>query len=136
EKNIAGICREVLGYAEIDVNDNFFELGADSILLMRIHSELDSHYPGALTVADMFEHSSISKLAEYLIKLDTSQSPQETFIKQEERPVDSHVATDGDVAIIGMSLRLPMADTSDDYWRAIQTGLDHGSGFPEARRKD
>lgn len=129
EKRIASVCKEVLGYDEIDIYDNFFELGADSILLMRIHSELDKSYPNQLTVADMFEHSTISKLANYIISKSSAAPTKEGRPQREKN-------TDEEIAIIGMSFRLPMAESSEQFWEAIQSGLDLGGGVPDSRKKD
>ncbi|ANY69432.1 hypothetical protein BBD42_25315 [Paenibacillus sp. BIHB 4019] len=131
EKTIAAVCQNALGYAEIDINDNFFELGADSILLMRIHAELDKRYTGLLSVADMFEHSTISKLAEYIVEQDTESSmPQQTIAAREA------LSTDSDIAVIGMSFQFPKASTNEEFWGALQAGVDNGSGYPDVRRKD
>ncbi|WP_341282701.1 SDR family NAD(P)-dependent oxidoreductase [Paenibacillus sp. FSL H8-0537] len=131
EKTIAAVCQNALGYAEIDINDNFFELGADSILLMRIHAELDKRYTGLLTVADMFEHTTISKLAEYIVEQDAESSmPQQTIAAREA------LSTDSDIAVIGMSFQFPKASTNEEFWGALQAGVDNGSGYPDVRRKD
>nr|WP_269846598.1 SDR family NAD(P)-dependent oxidoreductase [Paenibacillus roseus] len=130
EKALAAVCKEVLGYSEIDVYDNFFELGADSILLMRIHMELEKRYPGVLSIADMFEYSTISKLAEYIVQQDTSSSgPTQTITARE-------LSTDRDIAIIGVSLQFPKAGTAEEFWSALQAGVDQGSGYPDARKRD
>ncbi|MFC4306452.1 acyl carrier protein, partial [Cohnella boryungensis] len=42
---------------------NFFELGGNSLLLLRMHRELEKQYPGALSVADLFAYPTVSKLA-------------------------------------------------------------------------
>lgn len=66
ERKIAQICQDTLGFAEINVYDSFFELGADSILLKKMHGQLDKEFPGRIAVADIFEHSTIMKLAAYI----------------------------------------------------------------------
>ncbi|MFF2175852.1 SDR family NAD(P)-dependent oxidoreductase [Lysinibacillus sp. NPDC058147] len=71
EVTLANLCKEVLGFEEIDIYDSFFELGADSILLKRMYSRLEEIYPGKLLIADLFEYSSISRLAEYIAGKET-----------------------------------------------------------------
>ncbi len=137
EKEIADVCKDVLGYAELDIHDNFFEMGADSILLMRIHSELDKRHSGVLSVADLFEHSSISKLAAYLLhKEGRVPAAGEAVPRQATATAKAAATENNEVAIIGLSFRLPMTETLQDYWNAIETGLDHGSSIPESRRRD
>nr|WP_285891135.1 SDR family NAD(P)-dependent oxidoreductase [Paenibacillus pasadenensis] len=131
EKAIAAVCRDVLGYSEIDVYDNFFELGADSILLMRIHMDLEKRFPGVLSVADMFEYSTIAKLAEYIVEQDAeSAAPTETIAARETLNADS------EIAIIGVSFRFPKAETTEEFWSALQAGVDLGSGYPDSRKSD
>lgn len=66
ERQIAEVLGAVLGYEEIHLHDNFFELGADSVLLKRVHVELDKRFPGQLGIADLFEKPTIAKLSGYL----------------------------------------------------------------------
>lgn len=41
-----------------------------------------------------------------------------------------------DIAIIGMSLKMPLADSVDEFWNNIQDGVDCIRAFPQSRRKD
>jgi acyl transferase domain-containing protein/acyl carrier protein len=67
EIRIAEICREIMGFADINIYDSFFEMGADSIMLKKIHAKLESLFPGKVKVADIFEYSNIYKLAQYIV---------------------------------------------------------------------
>lgn len=63
---IAKIWREVLGFEEFNLNDNFFTLGGDSIMITRVETLLEKHYPGRITISELFAYPTISKLSEYL----------------------------------------------------------------------
>jgi acyl transferase domain-containing protein/acyl carrier protein len=41
-----------------------------------------------------------------------------------------------DIAIIGMGVKMPMAETVDQFWSNIRSGVDCISAFPVLRRKD
>jgi acyl transferase domain-containing protein/acyl carrier protein len=41
-----------------------------------------------------------------------------------------------DIAIIGMGVKMPMAETVDQFWSNIRSGVDCISAFPPQRRKD
>ncbi|WP_162309045.1 type I polyketide synthase [Brevibacillus antibioticus] len=43
---------------------------------------------------------------------------------------------DKDIAVIGISLRFPMADTVQQFWNNIRNGVDCVQAIPAARRKD
>jgi polyketide synthase PksN len=50
----------------IATDQNLFELGADSLMLVRIHEEIEARYPGRTEVTDLFDHPTISELAGYI----------------------------------------------------------------------
>ena len=68
EQQIAGMFSSILGYQEIHVEDSLFELGGDSLLLMRIHQLVDAKYPGLVSITDMFEYPSVRRLAQHIAK--------------------------------------------------------------------
>ena len=63
EKQVAIIWGEVLGYAEIDVKADFFELGGDSILSSRIINTINKDLGTNLDFSDLFEYSTIEDFA-------------------------------------------------------------------------
>ena len=68
EQQIAAIWRRVLCLEQVSVDDNFFDLGGDSLQLLDAHAELKTVVSSALTIIDMFEYTTISALAKYLAK--------------------------------------------------------------------
>lgn len=66
EKIIAQICKEVLGFDEIDINDNFLEVGGDSILLAKVYERVEKSFPGKITMSQVFVYPTISKLSMYI----------------------------------------------------------------------
>ncbi|GKU80242.1 type I polyketide synthase [Paenibacillus sp. L3-i20] len=95
EHDIAKIFSEILGYPEIDIHDSLFELGGDSLLLMRIHKLVDEKYADVVSVTDMFEYPSVHKLASFINNRD---EPIEEMlpvkdIRQEARDIFEKLAT-------------------------------------------
>jgi NAD(P)-dependent dehydrogenase (short-subunit alcohol dehydrogenase family)/acyl carrier protein len=86
ERNIYETCKKALGFDDISIYDNFFELGADSILLTRMHALLDKEYPGVVVVTDIFEHTTIHRLAQYIY--GKTSTPAETVPEQKEENLD------------------------------------------------
>jgi len=66
EQIVSGIWQEVLGVPRIGIHDKFFELGGDSLKLLRTYLLLNELYPDALTVADLFKHSTIEFVSSHL----------------------------------------------------------------------
>jgi len=67
EAKLVGIWEEVLGLENVNVNENFFDLGGHSLLLVRLHSKLTQHFETSLSIIDLFRLPSISSLARALI---------------------------------------------------------------------
>jgi hypothetical protein len=63
EAMVLAVWEKQLQFEGISTTDNFFDLGGNSILAVRVHGELDRLYPGRLTVADLFIHSSVQQIA-------------------------------------------------------------------------
>jgi aspartate racemase len=68
EQKIAGVWRRVLCLEQVSINDNFFDLGGDSLQLLDAHAELQKIVSSPLTLVDLFEYTTISALAKYLAK--------------------------------------------------------------------
>ncbi|MFB9326422.1 AMP-binding protein, partial [Paenibacillus aurantiacus] len=66
EAELAELWRELLGAERIGRHNPFFEIGGHSLLLVRAHNELESRYPGALKLTDLFLYPTVSSLAEHL----------------------------------------------------------------------
>jgi amino acid adenylation domain-containing protein len=132
EKKVAAAWRQVLGYEEFDVNDNFFEIGGDSILITRVHSLIEESFPGLTTISDMFSYPTIAKISGYISTLIGGQAGVQS---QESLPLQGKKSC-GDIAIIGIALKMPEADTLEQYWDNIRNKREFIREFPEQRQKD
>ena len=65
EHRLAAVWREVLGSPQVGADSNFFRLGGDSILSIRIAVRL-RELGYRVTVGEVFEHPTISRLARHL----------------------------------------------------------------------
>jgi acyl-CoA synthetase (AMP-forming)/AMP-acid ligase II/acyl carrier protein len=67
------ICNRVLGEQQrLGRNDNFFEIGANSLKLIEIHEQIDARFPDRLEVTDLFDYPTLAELATYLDKQQVS----------------------------------------------------------------
>ena len=62
------IFERLLPGKNVGPQDDFFEIGISSLELAQIHEQIDEMYPGSLDITDLFEHSSIEALADFLRK--------------------------------------------------------------------
>jgi thioesterase domain-containing protein len=63
---IRNIWHSVLGIENISIFDNFFDIGGHSLLILRVHTELQGKFGGTVRVTDLFRYPTIASLAEYL----------------------------------------------------------------------
>ncbi|MEU9337118.1 AMP-binding protein [Streptomyces sp. NPDC048290] len=66
EALIAGIWAELLGQDAVGVHDDFFASGAQSVLLTQLASRLESELPVRITVGDLFQATTVARLAALL----------------------------------------------------------------------
>ncbi|ACL75336.1 B12-binding domain-containing radical SAM protein [Ruminiclostridium cellulolyticum] len=66
EEKLAEVWQKVLGMDKIGTNDNFFEIGGNSILLIQLQTQIERIYPGKVSITDLFAYTTVSKLAELI----------------------------------------------------------------------
>ncbi|HUH56526.1 MAG TPA: phosphopantetheine-binding protein, partial [Rhodanobacter sp.] len=66
QQQLRGLWQQLLGLAEIDVQQNLFDLGARSLTVVRALTELRRRGFHTLSAAQIYEHPSIARLASLL----------------------------------------------------------------------
>jgi natural product biosynthesis luciferase-like monooxygenase protein len=66
EKSIAALWCEVLGLSEVSVDDNFFDLGGHSLLVVQVQRRLREASGREVSITDMFRFPTIRSLAQHL----------------------------------------------------------------------
>ncbi len=119
---------------ELDVNDHFFDFGIDSILLNAVVKKLNGAYRSNLTMVQVHNHPTISKLSVFIADRN-SKSKNKT--KRRLTPISQNSAaredTDYDVAIVGVNLRVPGADTLTEFWDLMMEGSSAPTSYPKER---
>jgi natural product biosynthesis luciferase-like monooxygenase protein len=67
ENLIAKIWCEALGLADVNVTDNFFDLGGHSLLVVQVQRRLKEQFGKEIAITDMFRYSTIRALAEHVV---------------------------------------------------------------------
>jgi len=83
QNQLVAIWRDVLGIGQIGINDNFFEHGGDSILIIQMVSQA-AKYGLRFTPQQVFDHQTVAALAAVVERAETCQAEQETLIGQAE----------------------------------------------------
>jgi acyl carrier protein len=66
EKKIAAIWQQALGIEKIGIDDNFFDAGGHSLLLIEVQWKLKEAFQREVSLVEMFEHPTVRLLAERL----------------------------------------------------------------------
>jgi len=82
EWKIAAIWQDVLGITEVGRDANFFDLGGDSLRLMRVRSGLQRIFGKELAIVDMFRCTTVRALARHLTSREEEPSAQPLYREQ------------------------------------------------------
>ena len=116
EQQLTAIWAGLLGLRTVGVNDNFFDLGGDSLLLLRMHARLREVFGTELPLVELFAHPTIATLAGHLVRPGIH---HRDISGRGETP-DRAVA----IAIIGMAGVFPGARNVDEYWANLRAGVE------------
>jgi len=88
EEQLAGIWRELLGMAEINRHDDFFALGGNSLMALRMFFRINREFGKLLPLATLLQHPTIESLAGVL-----RSSVQENAVEAPPIPGKGNVVT-------------------------------------------
>jgi len=108
---------------ELDIGQNFLELGLDSLGAVKVMEMLGSNLGMELYPTLIFEYQTPESLAEYIEKVCT-QSFEEVAADKINISEEDNSKTEKikDIAIISASLRIPGANSLDEYWKILEEG--------------
>jgi polyketide synthase PksN len=129
---VAGITARVLALPadQLERDKHLADYGIDSIMLQALAKELNARFGLDLSALDLHRHPTVDALARLV-----AGGPRE----QPERPAPAAPAavdggsTDDDVAIVGVSLRVPGAATLQELWRTLLRDDFRLAPYPERR---
>lgn len=124
EKNIATILIELLQFDKVGVDDNFFQLGGNSLLALKTAALLKQRFNYEVPITKLYQYPTIAGIARLINGVNKQAS---TLSAQKLRSKGSST----DVAIIGMSGRFPGADTIDEFWKMLAEGREGTSFFTD-----
>ena len=152
EKQLANLWCELLQLEEVGIDDSFFDLGGNSLAVVRMVSQCHTRFGHEIPAIKVFQYPTIAKLAEFL----QASEPRADFLTQAENRArhQRHLqrsSSDGDdsahdaIAVVGMSGRFPGAANLDQLWHNLCNSVesisfftpeDLGPGIDEHLRND
>ncbi|RMD95402.1 MAG: amino acid adenylation domain-containing protein [Calditrichaeota bacterium] len=85
ERVIAEIWQGVLGVEEVGIEDNFFDLGGHSLLLVQVQNKLQEHFKRDIPIIDLFKYPTVHALAKYFIDEDGESVTYQKIREQAQR---------------------------------------------------
>jgi acyl carrier protein len=82
EQTLASIWQEVLLLKQIGVDENFFELGGDSLSATRVFARINRSFGTELTLREILEHPTIQRLGDLISKAPTTSNRRSVIPRQ------------------------------------------------------
>ena len=123
ERLIAGAWKDLLPVDKVGLDDNFFDLGGHSLLLIRLATILGKIFHGEISVMRLFEHPTVREQADFIRDMKNGNEISDP----RQMDISQGVDTAGylqRIAVIGMACRFPGAVNTDQYWENIRDGVE------------
>ncbi|MFY1633956.1 beta-ketoacyl synthase N-terminal-like domain-containing protein [Solwaraspora sp. WMMB335] len=128
QQRIAAAWQEVLGGPPPAPDDNFFDVGGDSLSAARLSGLLAQRFGLSLAVIEVFQFNTVRAMAARCA--GTPVGGDRTADGRRRRPDPT---TTTRLAIVGMAGRFPGAATLDDFWANLTAGVDSLTTFSAER---
>jgi amino acid adenylation domain-containing protein len=99
ERQLVAIWQSILQREQVGINDNFFDLGAHSLLFARAQQGIREVFAREISIIDLFQYPTVRSLAQYLTQNTTGQQDAAGSV---EEPVETR---DGSTAAQRRRLR-------------------------------
>lgn len=107
----------------ISIDHNFFELGGTSLLTHQIAHRLDSH-DISLSPTHIYQYPTIEQLSNFIEGRESDVHDSDDINKMSS-------GENKDIAVIGMAVRVPDANTIDKFWKNLVNGKENISFFSD-----
>lgn len=128
ENILVKIWGNLLKIDQVGIDDNFFDLGGHSLLVVQMMSYLKEELNLELSITKIFQYPTIRDLAKN-ISTNYDQSFQ-TYQKIQKRSQRTQKLS-GDIAIIGMVGRFPGANNVEKLWENLYHGIESTTFFKD-----
>ncbi|MBP6698904.1 MAG: amino acid adenylation domain-containing protein, partial [Flavobacteriales bacterium] len=115
QKTLANVWADLLGIDRVGIDDNFFDLGGNSLLSIQAVAQLEGHGL-KLPIVKLYQHPTIKACAAFLEGDAGAIHPSEMA---QARKAKAGASKRPDIAIIGMSGRFPGAENVEQLWKNL-----------------
>jgi amino acid adenylation domain-containing protein len=120
ETRLVEFVEDLLQIKNIGVENNIFEAGMHSLLLVSLQKKILAAWPGVnFRMAQFFKYPSVSRLAKALKKLIQPDTTSRDLFPKPESTTSSRTSYKDSISIIGIACRLPGANYARDFWETV-----------------
>ncbi|KHT63996.1 hypothetical protein RJ45_08770 [Photobacterium gaetbulicola] len=118
QQQLCEIWQQLLGLEQVGINDNFFDVGGNSVLIVQLQQQLVKQLEIKTSVVELFAHPNIASLGEFL---STRQQPADAITVPAGTPPRT-VEPSAPIAVIGMAGKFPQAGDIETFWQQVAQG--------------
>ncbi len=119
EELVASVWGEVLNKEKIGIDENFFEMGGHSIALVRMHNLLCKRLQTKFPIAILLNNSTIREIAAAIHSLNNDSVLSSHIVFSNSKKISND-----DIAIIGMAVDVPGAESIHEFWENLVSKKD------------
>ncbi|SET49288.1 type I polyketide synthase [[Clostridium] polysaccharolyticum] len=144
EEELKNYWKDSLNLSEVDVQENFFDLGGRSIDAMKLIDRLRQRY--AITIMDLFKYPTIEQLAKKIGGKAKAEEKKNICVSEKGVMLGKKENGQMPIAIIGMAGRFPKSRNVNEFWDNLIQGkecIEHfqkeellEAGIPEEELED
>ena len=137
ERAIAKIWQDAFQMERVGIEENFFDLGGHSLLMVQVHARLRAALGADLSIVTAFRYPTIRSLAKHLTADGAASSGLRAKVharaasSRGESSAGEKKITDGAIAIVGLTGRFPGAENVDEFWQNLIAGVESISTFSD-----
>jgi acyl transferase domain-containing protein/acyl carrier protein len=130
ERRLVALWRETLGIEQVGINDNFFDLGGNSLMGLQLVKRIGREFGTSVPAVALFQAPTVAACARYLLDRDpASRAPEAPATTKPRRTGPTGVDP---IAVIGMAGRFPGAPDIDRFWANLRDGVESIRFFTDA----
>jgi len=126
EKNITNVWMELLLLDKIGIDDNFFQLGGNSLLALKSVAALKQQFGYEVPITKLYQFPTVSGVAKLI------SGANKAIVAPSKEKTHKDKGSNRDIAIIGMAGRFPGSNTIAEYWDVLTEGRETISFFSDA----
>jgi amino acid adenylation domain-containing protein len=131
EMTISEAWKEILNLDKVGVHDQFFDLGGNSLNIIKLNVLLNQKLGRQIPTVILFQYPTIHSLAQYLTQQDDAGGSISKVSKRSNSILS--MARDGvDIAVVGMAGRFPGAKNIREFWDNLKNGRESITFFADA----